>query len=148
MNRWKIINIRLLAVGLMLLFAYGCASTQGAVGIGWGEPVHHPEVRVAQKHGPPPHAPAHGYRAKHCYRYYPAKEVYLDTGRRIYFYIEGGAWVADALLPYQLRISLGDYETVEMYSDTPYEYHKEYKSKGKYKVPPGQAKKNKNWVNY
>jgi len=148
MNRWHVINIRLLAVGLMLVFAFGCASTRGAVGVGWGDPAPHPEVKVDRKHGPPPHAPAHGYRAKHSYRYYPANEVYYDTGRRIYFYIEGGAWVADALLPYHLRMSLGGYETVEMYSDTPYEYHRKHKPKGQDKVPPGHAKKHKNWSKY
>ncbi|MBL0715404.1 MAG: hypothetical protein JJV98_17080 [Desulfosarcina sp.] len=145
MNHWEVIDTRLLALGLMLFFVLGCTSTRGAVGVGWGEPYHHPEVRVAHKQGPPPHAPAHGYRAKHCYRYYSESEVYYDTGRRIYFYIEGGVWASDALLPYQLRMSLGDYETVEMYSDTPYEYH-EHKFKKRYKVPPGKAKKNGNWV--
>ena len=140
----EVINIRLLAIGLALLFAIGCASTRGAVGVGWGDHAPHPEVKVAHKKGPPPHAPAHGYRAKHSYHYYSSNEVYYDAGRRIYFYIEGGHWVADALLPYHLRVSLGDYETVEMYSDTPYEYHRKFKSKGRHKVPPGHAKKNKN----
>jgi len=148
MDNWKAINFRLVAIGLMLLFAIGCASTRGAIGVGWGDPAPHPEVQVAHKNGPPSHAPAHGYRAKHSYRYYPANEVYYDTGRRIYFYIEGGDWVADALLPYHLRVSLGDYERVELYADTPYEYHQRYKSKGRYKAPPGQAKKGKDRGKY
>jgi hypothetical protein len=148
MDNGKAINVRLLAGGVMLLFAIGCASTQGAFEVGWGNPAPQPEVQISHKNGPPPHAPAHGYRAKHNYRYYPANEVYYDTGRRIYFYIEGGDWVADALLPYHLRVSLGGYETVEMYADTPYEYHQRYKSKGRYKVPPGHAKKDKNGDKY
>lgn len=150
MRRWKVVDIRLLLAGMILLFMFGCASTRGGIGYEWGsqEPTDQPETKVSHRHGPPDHAPAHGYRAKHSYRYYPAKEVYYDTGRRIYFYIEGDAWVSDALLPYQLRINLGDYETVEMYSDTPYAYHQKHKYKKKHKVPPGQAKKNKNWVKY
>ena len=148
MNSREVINIRLLAVGLVLLFAIGCTSTRGAVGVGWGDPAPHPEVRPAHKHGPPSHAPAHGYRAKHSYRYYPAHEVYYDTGRRIYFYMEGSTWVSDALLPYHLRVSLGGYETVEMYTDTPYEYHPKHKSKKKHKLPPGHAKKDKHWSKY
>jgi hypothetical protein len=43
---------------------------------------------VGHKHkkgGTPPHAPAHGYRAKHQYRYYPSYSVYYDHGRKIYF---------------------------------------------------------------
>lgn len=148
MNHRKVFSIRLLAVGLMLLFAIGCTSTRGAVGVGWGDPSPNPDVRVAHKNGPPPHAPAHGYRSKHCYRYYPAREVYFDIGRNLYFYLEGEIWKSNTSLPYYLSVSLGDYETVELYSDTPYEYHQKYKSKGKYKVPPGQAKKGKNWSKY
>lgn len=42
-----------------------------------------PWVRGHREHegGPPPWAPAHGYRAKHSYHYYPSAEVYFDTGR-------------------------------------------------------------------
>jgi len=56
--------------------------------------------------------------------------------------------LSDALLPYHLRVSLGGYETVEMYADTPYVYHQKHKSKGPHKVPPGHAKKNKGWSKY
>ncbi|MBL0714654.1 MAG: hypothetical protein JJV98_13240 [Desulfosarcina sp.] len=150
MNRWQVVGIRLLLAGLILLFTFGCGSTRGGVGYEWGskEPAHHPEAKVAHKPGPPAHAPAHGYRAKHSYRYYSAKEVYYDTERRIYFYIEGEIWKSGVSLPYQLRVSLGDYQTVELYSDTPYEYHEKQKYKKKHEVPPGQAKKNKKWVKY
>ncbi len=152
MRHWKVVDIRWLLAGLVVLFMSGCASTRGGIGYDWGsqEPTNQSETQVSQSKGPPDHAPAHGYRAKYSYRYYPAEEVYYDTGRRIYFYIEGDVWVSDALLPYRLRISLGDYETVEMYSDTPYEYHEKHKRKykKKHKVPPGQAKKNKSWGKY
>ena len=152
MNRWQTVDIRLLLAGLILLLTLGCASTRGGVGYEWGsqEPAPQSETKVAHKHGPPDHAPAHGNRAKHSYRYYPAKEVYYDSERRIYFYVEGEIWKSGAHLPYHLKVSLGKYQTVELYSDTPYEYHEKhkYKSKKKHKVPPGQAKKNKNWDKY
>ena len=150
MRRWKVVDIRWLLAGLVLLFMSGCASTRGGIGYERGsqEPTHQTETKVSHKHGPPDHAPAHGYRAKHSYRYYPAKEVYYDTVRRIYFYIEGDVWVSDALLPYRLRVGLGGYETVEMYTDTPYEYHEKHKHQKKHKLPPGQAKKDKSWVKY
>ena len=34
-----------------------------------------------KKNGPPAHAPAHGYRAKHQYRYFPSCKVYHDIDR-------------------------------------------------------------------
>jgi hypothetical protein len=147
MNYRKVIDKKLLAVGLMLFLVCGCASTRGGAGVEWGskEPVHDQDVSVAHNEGPPPHAPANGYRAKHYYRYYPASEVYYHTGRRVYFYIEADIWVSDALLPYQIRASLGNYTTVEMYSETPYRYH-EKKYKKHYKAPPGHTKKNGSWV--
>ena len=149
MRRLQVMDLRLPLAGLIMLFILGCASTRGGVGYKWGspEPAHQPETKVAHTHGPPDHAPAHGYRAKYSYRYYPAKEVYYNTERRLYFYIEGGVWVSDALLPYQLRISLGEYEIVEMDTDTPYAYHA-HKTKKKNKVPPGQTKKKKKLVKY
>lgn len=145
------IDMRPLLAGLILIFMSGCASSRGGVGYEWGsqEPRHHHETKVSHKHGPPDHAPAHGYRAKHSYRYYPAKEVYYDTQRRIYFYIEGEIWKSGTSLPYHIEVSLGKYQTVELYSDTPYEHHEKYKSKYKDKqTPPGQAKKKEHWVRY
>jgi hypothetical protein len=44
------------------------------------------------KGGPPPHAPAHGYRAKYSYRYYPSCYVYFDISSKFYFYLAGDGW--------------------------------------------------------
>ena len=147
MSRGKFIDTLMLVAGFILVLTYGCASTNGGAGVEWGskEPANYPEVRVAQKSGPPAHAPAHGYRAKHAYRYYPAREVYYDTGRRIYFYLEGEMWKSGVSLPYNLRINLGGYQTVEIYNDTPYEYHEKIKNKGKQNASSKQAKKSKKW---
>ena len=87
--------------------------------------------------GPPAHAPAHGYRAKHQYRYYPSRSVYYDTGRRLYFYIKGDNWEVGASLPNQIRIDLGDSVNIELDTDIPYIYHSEHVKK----YPPGQMKK-------
>ena len=46
-------------------------------------------VEAAKKHGPPPHAPAHGYRHKHgdmVLVYDSALEVYLIGGRSNYYF--------------------------------------------------------------
>ncbi len=117
---------------LTLLLICGCSATQGGVGIEWGSQQSdgYPEDRVARPKGPPPHAPAHGYRAKHRYRYYPSREVYYDTGRRLYFYIEGGHWKSGVSLPDHLGVDLGGYQTVEIDSDTPYAHHEKIQNRG------------------
>ena len=92
-----------------------------------------------KKGGPPPHAPAHGYRAKHQYRYYPSCSVYYDYGRKIYFYIKGDHWEVGASLPSNLRIGLGDSVSIELDTDKPYIHHAEHVKK----YPPGQLKNKK-----
>jgi hypothetical protein len=87
--------------------------------------------------GPPPHAPAHGYRAKHKYRYYPSCSVYYDYGREIYFYIKGDHWEVGVSLPNHLRIGLGDSVSIELDTDKPYIHHVEHVKK----YPPGHLKK-------
>ncbi len=96
-----------------------------------------PALAKNKKTGPPDHAKAHGYRAKHTYRYYPAAQAYYDVNRRTYFYLEGESWRVSVSLPLSLKLKLGDHVTIEMDSDKPYtgfEMHKR-------KYPPGQAKK-------
>lgn len=90
----------------------------------------------AHRNGPPAHAPAHGYRAKHSYHYYPASEVYFDSGRGMYFYLSGSNWQMSARLPVSLQARLGEHVTIEMDSDKPYTEHKAHKSK----YPPGKEK--------
>ena len=73
-----------------------------------------------KKGGPPAHAPAHGYRAKHKYRYYPSCSVYYDSDRRIYFYLKGDYWEIGTSLPTHLRLGLGDFVNIELDTDKPY----------------------------
>jgi hypothetical protein len=89
------------------------------------------------KKGPPPWAPAHGYRAKHRYYYYPSSYVYFDTGRKLYFYLEGDNWRFGASLPSGIHVDIGDHVTLEMDTDKPYEFHSHVVKK----YPPGQIKK-------
>jgi len=134
----------LAVLGCLVLFVsfYGCHATGGGAHIDWGEDKvvsspsgHGPKA----KGGPPPHAPAHGYRAKHTYRYYPCERVYFDTGRGMYFYLEGSSWRMSVSLPSALRVQLGDHVSIEMYSDKPYTHYEDHKRK----YPPGQMKKKK-----
>ena len=99
----------------------------------------HPPDAMAKQGGPPPHAKAHGYRAKRVYRYYPFLGVYFDTHRKAYFYLEGGNWRVSLSLPRDIRVRLGDYVTIEMDTDKPYTRYEEHRRK----YPPGQLKKKK-----
>lgn len=87
--------------------------------------------------GPPPWAPAHGYRAKHRYHYYPSSYVYFDIDRKLYFYISAGQWRVGASLPGGISIEAGESVLLEMDTDTPYQYHTDVVKH----YPPGQAKK-------
>ncbi len=79
-----------------------------------------------KKGGPPPHAPAHGYRAKHQYRYYPSRNVYYDQGRGVYFYIKGDGWAVGASLPTHLQSDLGYAVNLDLDTDTPYEFNADH----------------------
>jgi hypothetical protein len=94
-------------------------------------------VEEKSKGGPPPHAPAHGYRAKYSYYYYPASYVYFDVTRKMYFFMEAGLWRATISLPDSMRVKLGDYVTIDMDDDEPYREFENHKKT----YPPGQMKK-------
>ncbi len=114
----------------------------GGISIQWGKGADSGQPKSVKKHkkgGPPAHAPAHGYRAKHQYRYYPSSSVYYDTGRGLYFYLEGDNWEVGASLPSSLRVGLGDSVSIELDTDKPYNHHKEHVKK----YPPKKSNNNK-----
>lgn len=83
-----------------------------------------PDNMFAQ--GPPPWAPAHGYRAKTRYVYFPDQNMYYDLQARNYIYLSGSNWVIRATLPKLfLGINLGGSTQVELdfYGDRPYRYN-------------------------
>lgn len=80
----------------------------------------HVSARDHHQHGPPSHAPAHGYRRKHQYYYYPAKNVYYDLERKLYFYRQGEQWKTDVELPASIRLNLGKSTSLELDTDVPY----------------------------
>jgi hypothetical protein len=94
-------------------------------------------IYVAKESGPPPWAPAHGYRAKYHYYYYPDAYVYYDVGRKMYFYPQGGEWRVSASLPAGVRLDVHSYTVLDMDADKPYVYHGEVAKR----YPPGQLKK-------
>ena len=128
---------------LFFLFSlFGCYATDGAVHVGLSDEQAAPPPRghgPKAKGGPPSHAPAHGYRAKHMYHYYPCEQVYYDTGRGLYFFLEGSQWRMSVSLPGRLHIRLGEYVLIGMSSDRPYTDFEDHQRK----YPPGQMKKKK-----
>ena len=139
-QKWLCLAIMILS---FFFFLNGCATIGGTFNGGPDDRTGNPQPSVS-KNGPPAHAPAHGYRAKYNYRYYPSCSVYFDLNRSIYFYLEGDNWRASVELPNHLRIRLGEYVVVEMDTDKPYLEYQNHKNK----YPPGQLKqkKGKKWV--
>ena len=126
-----------LSLGLLCLFVITLGCSNERVIIEKNPPNSSPPADARVKKGPPPWAPAHGYRAKHQYLYYPSSYVYFDVGRGLYFYYENGYWRVSASLPGGIQIDVSDYVTLEMDTDEPYEYHAEVVKR----YPPGQQKK-------
>jgi hypothetical protein len=76
--------------------------------------------------GPPPWAPAHGYRAKTRYVYFPDQNMYYDLNARNYIYLSGSRWQVRATLPKLfLGINLGQSSQVELdfVGNRPYRYN-------------------------
>jgi hypothetical protein len=128
-------SLMLLVVALFFVSFNGFNSSDGGIRINYCSPA----LAKNKNSGPPDHAKAHGYRAKHTYRYYPSAQAYYDVDRKAYFYLEGGNWQVSVSLPISLKLQLGDCVTIEMDSDKPYTRFEEHRRS----YPPGQAKKNK-----
>jgi hypothetical protein len=126
---------RLFICFLIGFFIFSFSSTVGAgrsirIQGGKGADSEQPKYAKNNKNGgPPSHAPAHGYRAKHQYRYYPSRSVYYDTGRGLYFYLKGDNWEVGASLPSNIRVGLGESVSIELDTDKPFIHHAEHVKK-------------------
>ena len=84
--------------------------------------------------GPPPWAPAHGYRAKTRHVYFPDQNMYYDIQKSNYIYFSNGKWSISTRVPWIfVGINLGRSSQVELdfYGDAPQRYN--YSHKTKYK---------------
>jgi hypothetical protein len=136
MRKTFILSLGFIAV-LLFLSLYAHA---GSISFSWGKDQKsdaNPTVVKAKSNGPPEHAPAHGYRAKRQYKYYPSASVYHDAGRGLYFYLSGTTWKFGATLPHDLRIRLGSSVSIELDTDRPYIYYDQHRKQYR----PGQMKK-------
>ena len=124
------------------ILTFGCAGTKIKAKYERKDDSGYSKTEHKHKHkkgGPPAHAKAHGYRAKHKYRYYPDCSVYHDTERGIYFYIKSGNWEVGASLPKNFQMGLGESVSLELDTDRPYTYHSDHLKQ----YPSGKVKKNK-----
>lgn len=146
-------DLKRVGMSMAVLFLVGFLSSNapadGSFTIKWGNDKDAGQQQVKskpkqKKGGPPAHAPAHGYRAKHQYRYYPSSNVYKDTERGIYFYLKGDRWEVGASLPLPLRENLGDSVSLELDTDKPYIHHAEHVKK--YPPKKSKPKKKKKWA--
>ena len=87
--------------------------------------------------GPPPHAPAHGYRRHKEYQYYPAAQIYFSPERNTYYYLDGSSWRASTTLPRHLQLRLDTPVVIEIDSDEPYRDFDKHRSK----YPPEKNRK-------
>lgn len=116
-----------LFIGLIVISFGGTCLAGGAISVQWGDSSKPAEAPVYKKKGgPPPHAPAHGYRAKHQYRYYPCCNVYHEPSQGLYFYLKGDDWAVGASLPTDLVSNLGASVSLDLDTDKPYEHHAEH----------------------
>lgn len=103
---------------------------------------------ITEHPGPPPHAPAHGYRRKvvYSYVYYPESRIYFDVNRHLYFYFHLGTWRSAAVLPSHISLIGSGSVRLQMDIDRPYvkihEHESRYPGKAKKPNSPGKSKKN------
>jgi len=137
------------AIFSLVIFFSSTALAGGSFTFKWGKDSESGQEQVKSKSkqkkgGPPAHAPAHGYRAKHQYRYYPSSNVYKDTERGIYFYLQGDRWEVGASLPLSFREGLGESVSLELETDKPYIHHAEHVKQ--YPPKKSMRKKSKKWA--
>ncbi len=90
-----------------------------------------------EQKGPPPWAPAHGYRAQTRHVYFPDYNFYFDIQKSVYIHLSGENWQVSANLPsvfsgVDLKISAT--MELDLYTDTPQKYNSDHKLMYKGKV--------------
>ena len=131
-------SMRLKGVSPSIVGVVGLFLASGCVAVA-EKPPREVVVVESHRHGPPPWAPAHGWRRKHeTYHYYPAIEVYYYPSIGRYYWLDGGDWRFGVRLPRHYVIA----EHKRVVLDLDYEPHKHH-GKIKNKYPPGQYKKHK-----
>jgi hypothetical protein len=84
--------------------------------------------------GPPPWAPAHGYRAKTRYTYFSQQNFYYDNQRGVYIYLSGKNWQVSANIPDAFKgvnLTAAVKVDLDFNGDDPQKYNADHKAKYK-----------------
>lgn len=90
------------------------------------------KAAIKKEAGPPPWAPAHGYRAKTRYTYFSEHNFYYDNSRGVYIHLRGKNWEISANIPDAFKnVNLSTAVKVDLNydADNPQKYNKDHKSK-------------------
>jgi len=132
-------NLKSICIALMVAIILTGCQTLGGVTV--GSPGYNSSPPKYKKHGPPPHAPAHGYRHK----YHDGHELQYDSGIDAYVVVKvpdtyfsndlyirmstDGTWIVSATLKGGWRVAGWS----EVPSKLRYQHKGKYKKKGKSK---------------
>ena len=97
----------------------------------------------SKQNGPPPWAPAHGYRAKTRHIYFPQHNFYFDMQKGVYIYLSGGNWITAVKLPSLFgRVNLSQATQIELdfADDHPHKHNRDHQVKYKPKPQGSQVK--------
>lgn len=87
-----------------------------------------------EKNGPPPWAPANGYRAQTRHVYFPDQNFYFDTKKNEYIFQDGKSWKNSAKLPEKydkVDLKKARKEELDLDNDKPEKYNADHKNKYK-----------------
>lgn len=107
-------------------------SIAAEIRLGRVPPPRPPEVVVIEEpaeKGPPPWAPAHGFRRNRAYYYYPGSNVYYRPADRMWIYLDGRDWRVGASVPTSIRVNFDRSVSLTMETDRPYEFHDHVRSR-------------------
>ena len=118
-------------ISLLILWILTLAVSPDSIGQGKG------------KGGPPPWAPAHGYRANTRHVYFPEHNFYFDVQKNVYIYLNGGNWQVGVRLPLifaGIDLKGATKVELELNTDTPQKYNADHIARYKVKGNNGQVK--------
>lgn len=90
--KFKFILLSIFCVVLIFI-----VNTESALAQGKAKGKH--KTKYKKETGPPPWAPAHGYRAKTRYVYFTEHNFYYDNNQGVYIYMSGKNWEVSATIP-------------------------------------------------